>query len=626
MPATPDQIRDELARREFAKVVWANRLGRGMDQFYVDWKDQIETNDRMYRGDWTLDWPDGTVEQAKPVIMNLTQVAIDDFGRLAMEVQPQIRCISKGDADKPQKRAMRREAIVKTYDAVNEIEEHNHMIALDLAQTGVGLEAVTYDEPNDGEDCYPRFTRIDPRGAYPRFVNNRLVDLIVVQRMEKELVGPAFDLDLANYFDGAELGKTVEVEVIDYYDSQAFSRIIGLVYGTRGMYVSGKPRIKTEKISASTPVAEVSRWDHNLGKPVIAWARLKTADGMFRGFFDQLKGATLTQNRILNLLITGAEQFVYAPFIEYDIDNPNDPPGPKTVYHGRSADARMMRVPNSGMPPEVVFALQYLERQARAGANYPESRQGEVSQSIASASFVNSTMGNLTTMVKGGQKELANLWRRRNSLALEVDQKFCKGENKPLSISSGVFATYTPATDIDSYDNKVIYGAGAGLDALNKKAAIANDINLGIASKMTAREQSDYIEDEAGEANQIAKEKTEDAILARLLTDPNTGMAMLMHFAQLLSTGMDVLTAAAILASEAEDQQAAAQQAAMQAAGGAGGPSAPGTPIQPPVGMQTPAQMPEPSPAAPVLSTARPQPPAERPLPSLESMVSGAGM
>jgi hypothetical protein len=623
--ASAQQIQAELQRREFAKQVLVNRLGRGVDIYFTDWKTQVETNDRMYRGEWTLDWPDGTTEQAKPIVMNLSQTATDDFGRLVMEVQPQIRCASKGDDAKKQKRAYKREAILQTYAAQNDIEEENHWLALDLAQTGIALEAITYDEPEEGEDNYPVFTRIDPRGAFPRFVNNKLVDLIVVQRMEKELVSPAFDIDLTDYFEGGELGKTKEVEVIDYYDANSFSRVIVLIYaaGNAGSVASKK----TARATKDSPAALVSTWEHNMKKPCVTWARLKTADGAFRGFFDQLKGATLTQNRILNLIITGAEQIVYAPFFEWDIDNSNDPPGPKTVFHGRSKEAHMSRVNPGGANPEVFQVLEYLESQARAGANYPQSRQGEVSQSIASASFVNSTMGNLTTMIKSGQKEIGRLWQRRNRLALEVDKTFCTAGPKSLAIPSGSFSMYDPQSDIDSYDNMVIYGAGAGLDALNKKAAIANDVNLGIASKKTAREQTDYLQDEDGEAQQIAREKTEDAVLQRLLTDPTSGLAMVMHFAQLLQTGMDPLDAAATLASAAEDQQAqqlAAQQAASAGGGGAAGPPAPGTPVTPPVGMNTAegGSVPPGSPEAPIRSAAIPQPSANRRMPSLESMVA----
>jgi hypothetical protein len=618
--ATARQIQAELERRQFAKQVLVNRLGRGVDLYFSDWKDQIEVNDRMYRGDWTIEWPDGTVEQAKPIVMNLTQTATDDFGRLVMEVQPQIRCASRGDKGSKQKRAYKKEAILQTYAAVNDLEEENHWIALDLAQTGIALEAITYDEPDEGEDNYPIFTRIDPRGAFPRFVNNKLVDLIVVQRMEKELVSPAFDIDLTDYFEGGELGKATEVEVIDYYDASSYSRVIVLLSASgNSNTVAAKKKAKATKDS---PASLISTWQHDMGKPCVAWARLKTADGAFRGFFDQLKGATLTQNRILNLIITGAEQIVYAPFVEYDIDNPNDPPGPKTVFHARTKDGRMIRVPNGGANPEVFHVLEYLESQARAGANYPESRQGEIGQSIASASFVNSTMGNLTTMIKSGQKEVGRLWQRRNRLALEVDKTFCTQGSKSLAIPSGEFSDYNPQKDIDNYDNMVIYGAGAGLDALNKKAALANDVNLGIASKKTAREQTEYLMDEAGESQQIAREKTEDALLQRLLTDPNTGMAMIMHFAQLLVTGMDPLDAAAVLASAAEDQQAQQLAAQQAAAGGGGGtsPSAPGVAAESPIGMNTPPASPE----APVRSAALPQPSQARPLPSIESMV-GAG-
>lgn len=603
MAPTPQQIKGELDRREFAKYVLTSRQGRGTDQYFTDWKDRIDSNDRMYRGEWEQEWPDGIVEQVKPMVMNIFQTALDDFGRLVMEVQPQIRCVSKGDSDKQADRAYLREAILQTYAEVNDVDELNHQHALDLGQTGVALEAITF---NGDDPEYPLFTAIDPRGAYPRFANNRLVDLIVVQRMEKELVGPAFNIDLADEFDGTTLGRCTEIEVIDYYDSKSFSRVLVAYAGSKTM-------------ATMLDTAMISRWEHNLGKPCVAWARLKSGDRGFRGFFDQLKGSALAQNRIVNDVLAGIEQMIYAPFQSYDVENDTDPPGPRTIYRRRSPEGGMTRVQAGGFNPEVLNILSYLERQTRAGANYPESRQGEVSQSIASASFVSSTMGNLTTMIKGAQKEIGRLWRRRNSLAFEIDEKFGAPGPKPLLITTGDFSTYRTSDIGGDYSNSVVYGAGAGLDALNKKAALAQDVGLGITSKKTAREQTDYQIDPRGEEQEIEKEAVVQGLMQRLLTDPNVGTDLLMNFAQLLAAGKSMLEAAAILAASQEQERAAQQMAQQQAAAAA--PGAPGIAPEAPMGMQNPEMLPG-APPTGVIGPGRPQPAEARPLPTLESMVA----
>jgi len=246
--------------------------------------------------------------------------------------------------------------------------------------------------------------------------------------------------------------------------------------------------------------------------------------------------------------------------------------------------------------------------------------------SIASASFVNSTMGNLTTMVKAGQKEIARLWRRRNTLALEIDEKFCSKGQKPLMITSGDFSTYSTSDIGGDYSNMVVYGAGAGLDALNKKAAIAQDVNLGIASKKTAMEQTDYITDPQGEAQEIEKEAVTTALMQRILTDPNVGTDLLMNLAQLLAAGKSLLEAASIMAATQEQERVMQQQMAQAGAGPGGIGAAP----EAPMGMQNPQGIPGPG-AIPSFENpqggtgpgpGRPQPAATRALASLEDMVN----
>lgn len=588
------EVLAELNSREYGKYVYSGRWDRGGDDFFSRWKDQIDENDHMYRGEWTHLWPNGVAEQVKPVVTNLNQVALDDLGRLTVEVLPQISCDPGGNTQDLIEEAYLRQATLYTYSFVNDAEALNHLEGLDLGQTGLALESVAMYPDDD----YPTFTRIDPRGAYPRFFNEQLIDCVVVQRLPIDMAKAAFRDELAEYFESDEVSRCKVVEVIDWYDTTNVVRVLSL-YDDK--------QISRDKGFASN-VTNV--WEHGAvnqqKKPCIplAWGKMKTGDGAFRGLFDQIKGVSMAQNRLLQLAVSYSEQLVYSPFFAFDIENDKDKPGPSTIYRGRSENAKMIRIPPAGTNPEVFSIMEYLERQARAGANFPAQRGGEVHQSIASASFINSSLGSLTTMVKAVQKEVARLWQRRNALALMFDEKVSAASGKSdvektLHVTSGEFRSYKPSQIKGRYVNRVTYGAGAGLDALNKKQALAQDVTLGLASKETAREQTDYMLDPGGESQKVAKEMVSEAILQRLLTDQQVGADMLMRFAMLLETGMSVTKAAAELASDAEQERVAREAAAQAAAASAGTPpGAPGAAAEAPAGMQNPAGMPAGPPGA----------------------------
>ena len=570
-------IQDELSRREGAKYILSTRHGRGDDKYYSDWKTRVTDNDMMYAGDWETQWPDGVSEAVKPIIVNLHQTGLDDLGRLVVEVEPQIRVNPAGQKEEQVDRAYKVESILRTWDIENDVEELNHEHALNLGQTGLAFEAISVDR----ETGLPFYTKLDPRGCYPRFHNGRLIDLIVVSRVDRDMVAPAFDINLESYFDTTTLNGMAEVEVIDYYDTEKVVRVVA------GYAASNSGKATGQALGSDV----VNVWRHELSSIPVAWGRLKTGDGAFRGIFDQVKGIALTQNRVVNLETSYAEQLVYSPFFAIDVDNDTEPPGPRTIYRGRSPESRMQRVAPAGANPQLFGLMEILERYSRSAASMPASRAGEVQQSIASASFVNSTMGILTTMVKSVQKEVARLWRRRNALALECFEKYGgideSGDTQsyPLEVISGQFSDYTKADIQGRYQNTVRYGAGAGLDALNKKQAVAQDVALGFTSKETAMEQTDYLLDISGEKRKIAGETVEDALTQRMLTDPNIGVDLLMRMALLLRTGMTFLEAAAELAAD-EEKERAERMAAEQAA--AAGPAAPGVAAELPPGVQNP--------------------------------------
>src|SRR5206468_12619878 len=134
-------------------------------------------------------------------------------------------------------------------------------------------------------------------------------------------------------------------------------------------------------------------------------------DEGFRGMFDQMEGPLIARNTILQYMSEYIESMVHSPFEEKGIINSEDLPGPFTVYHHEPGEKEsFMRRVAPAAPAGSVFGLvQYLESQASGEAVQPPARQGTVQQSIASGSFVNSTLGRLTTVIEELQELMADL-------------------------------------------------------------------------------------------------------------------------------------------------------------------------------------------------------------------------
>lgn len=573
---------------------------RNRSRTFETWKTRVDALDDLYNGDFSTIFPDETEKQEAAKIMNLVQVGIDDLARLAAETQPQTRCAKRGEEESDEHEARMRAGALDTHWAANEGEDNlDTQLGYDLAGPGGAFVAVTFDK--DVSD-YPIYTQLDPRGCYPNIVRGKLVDLIVVTRMKARDAERIYGFSL---FDGpdAVFGEqeqalsTDEVELIELYDDQQVISTIATVRRS-GSYASVLGSDKGSEIGAGKIV---KTWNHNLGVTPVGWSKMSALDNEFRGAFDQVKGIMLAQNRIVQLMLDYAEQMVYSPFESWDVENDDESPGPTTVYRLRSREGFMRRVSPAGSQPMLFEILTYLERQGRSGAAYPAQRQGEVNQSIASAAFVSSTLGQLTTQIKAVQKQKAALRRRCNVIALMIEERFLDF-SKPLLVPVGDVATYKPTDVIKGvYQNRVVYGAGAGLDAINKKIAVSQDVQTGMVSKRTAREQIDYIDNVEGEEMQIAMEQAFEIAFEKLKMQ--APVSTLMQFVGLIDQGMHPAKALATLAPIMEQVEAHAQQAQQSppAAGGGPAPSAPpaGPPMAPGIpGGQRPEGPTQPVPAA----------------------------
>lgn len=551
------------ASREREQYILDARDERVNEDWITDWKQRTAAIDNLAAGNLAVAFPDENVKDLPPAVMNIVEVGLTETARLTAEAAPTLRSEPESDADDDVLKAYKREAAGQTHWIANHGEESIvPYVTLDHAATGLAFVAVSPGNTKRGM-IYPKFTVIDPRGTVPEFVNDELVTLLVVTRMQRRQLARFLGED-EGVFSETELTKCTEVELLQWYDDEMVQCQVALKDSFGNAYAA-----------AAVPSKD---WVHGLGEIPVGFMRNPTHDRAFRGYFDQIKDVFLNQNRIFQLQVDYADQQVYSPWLAIDIENDTDPAGPNTIYRGRSEMSRMQRVAPAGSNPQLFALLEYLSRNARGGIGMPETRQGEVGVSQGSASFIHATQGQLTSQIKHGQRGLARLRRDLHRLAAKVDRKDMN-TTKPLLIASGRFGTYKPSELWRPVENfTVTYGAGAGLDAVSRKQAVAADISIGLASIETGMEQTDYILDVPGEIQKKQKEQVEAALLQRLITDPQVGSDLLMRLLERMYLGKRIGEAAQELAS-IEEQARVEQQAAAGAPAGGGAPPQEGAPV-----------------------------------------------
>lgn len=470
---------------------------------YLDWKKRIEDYRMYYRGDYLVDLPSQFAQVDLPKIANFVQVAADDIARMVNENHAVIRVTAESDEEPDEKNAILKEHVLSGYWSSSGMDYEIPVLAHDLAGTGFAAIAIEEDPEGEYGVC---MRRLNPKNCFPVIHNGKLLSLLNVGYYTPEAAAQILGVPALKK--PRLTGRDASVEIIDFYQKDKTTRTI--TWST----VDSDGKRKAQPKASDVYSVTVNKID----EPMVAACWVKTADGAFRGLFDQVGPAVKAMNRILHLELDYAAEGVYSPFLEYDVENIKEKPGPQTIYRASSKDAFLERVEPAGSHPDLEWLMQFLEKQIRAGISYPGQRQGNVSQSIGSAAFVDSTMGQLATTVKSLQYEIGDMRFRAGKIAAKLD-KVIGGQRKLYSPYEGV-KQYNPETlwKDENYQHRVVYGSGAGLDALNKKVAVLQDVGAGITSLKTAREQfSDYIPEPGSEEAQIDFETMKMAYTERLV-------------------------------------------------------------------------------------------------------------
>jgi hypothetical protein len=501
---------------------------------------------RLARGDWS-DFPQFADIGADPWIENPIKNGIRDIANLASEAQASVVFTPKGDGVTAEKGALVRGAIERTIWEKNRGHRYERLWYMDAIMAGFMVAALYKSKRSP----YAQFVRLDPEMCYPEVRNGMLSNLLYTETIKKREAArmyPEFNLDAEDWSDQ-------ECQLVDYYDDKVVVKALLL---TQGGKISPDNRAQSAFI--------VDEWEHGLDCAPVAFEQLDSEDGAFRGIMDQAAGPTLARNSVVKYLIDYMESMVHAPFKERGVMNGTQAPGPDTVYHldRNDPNSDISRVAPAAPAGAVFGLIQYLEGQTNNETVQPESRVGNVKQSIASASFVVQTQGRLTSVVKELQDMMQGLRAQITEVSFAIEEKWLD-EEKPLVLPIGKKYTYKPSADIAGWCYNIVqFGAAAGLDRLQADQRILQHLGAKLISRETGRQQLDYIANPMEEQNKIDAETVADAIMQRWAADPQTPLDILLEMNDLQQQGKTLGEAI----TEVRQKVAEAQQAQQQGAPG----------------------------------------------------------
>jgi len=296
----------------------------------------------------------------------------------------------------------------------------------------------------DDEAKLPRIRIENPIGAYPEFDRyGRCVAFAKRYSMTLgELVSqfPEYDRELLGQ-EGYKQDLNATIEMVRYYDKDQ-----SIIY---------VPRRENLILSqAANP----------LGKMMVVVARKPSIDGELRGQFDDVLGIQLLRNRFALLAMEAAEKSVQAPIVLPQDVQELQLGGDAVIRTANPAGVRRVELT---LPQGAFTEQNILNQELRVGTRYPESRTGNISQSVVTGQGVQALMGAFDTQVKSAQAIFAATLRDIIQICFNVDEVIYPQEKTIRGVDSGspYEITYKPTKDIkNDYSADVRYGMLAGLN------------------------------------------------------------------------------------------------------------------------------------------------------------------
>ena len=523
-------------------------------QAHAEWKDRVTQVTRVINGDWFRVWPDLTREPLAPTVANTIELGVSHFAAIGGSMVPSVRVPVPHNESGPEgsRGAAKRERRLREIEANSNIHKLLAEWFGDYAGTGAAAAFVWADFTKSPEERSPVIHRLDPRHYYP-VVNpqGEVVECLVARKIhmyELERISPEIK---------TKMDSDSVVEEWYWFEQDRLRHMVVDVSPKGRKLNRGWTLTDVENPMGVVPVVEITR---------------PTFDGERRGMHDQTIHILRVQHHLMALTIERTEEEVYPAVAGYDVEG-IDSFGPGATMTYRSSEGRIDRFqPQSHF--DVKDLIQRLENQARFQSVYPQQLTGEPGASIASGRAIAASQGALDARLAQAHRDFEWFMSQVNDRVLRMDQFFCPGSKTIYGDNHDRKKPemFNPERDIaGAFEVSRSYGIGAGADAANREARLQLHLANGLISKKTARDELDFLEEDA-EEKQVQKEQMIMAVAQGIIATTAQGDVdgALIYFDLLNDPD---LTMEEVLVEFHKKKQEAAQAAAAAASegGGAGG-------------------------------------------------------
>jgi hypothetical protein len=532
--------------------------------------------DDAVRGDYKQVDPDadGVISRSP----NFIQVAMEDTAE-ASSLVPTLRVIPWKATATVKTAAIAMEKIGAGYLDTSKVE----LLLTDSVQDCEAFGLAAWVVWPDAEQEMPIIEKRDPRLCYPEpgFRPGDTTRRCMFARHVKYTQLPDdFQTKLKQFVYSNTAGSAsqilwndINVTLIEWFDEDEYS--------TFALYNSQIGLSGIGKAGSYIPV-ELDRQPNITGVcPVVIPART-SLDGEFRGQFDQVIGIVAGHVRLTALIMDYADQAVYSDIWVKDLIG--DMPYGGGAYIELGPNGAIGRVPPAVSSLDVQRDLQALQDSFHLGARWPKSRPGQVDQSIASAKFVEATVGTMNTAIRKYHMIMRRALEQALRICFHTDVKYFPGTKTAAGVLRNqefIFEYDTSTIDLKNRV-RVEYGLGLGRDPSQSAVLNIQYEGSGLISKEFVQENIEGLTDVEREKRRIDVQQLRDMAYAMLLQGLQSGQiphSALIAIAEAREGGEDIF---ALYKKYVVEPQASQAASAIPSGLGAGL-QPPGPPGQPPV-------------------------------------------
>lgn len=517
--------------RERERWIWESYSNR--NESHSDWRSEVKRYDEFLRGEWTMEFPDGSVERQRPRIENRVRTFVEDKSKIASQTFPSIRV--EAPNQRGSVRAGEREQLIQFYHQLSSTRVKMPLLFADQIGVGMAVLKVWPDFRKPVNERFPLFSRIDPRAVLPppNFeIGSEPEDIIVhrwhkVRSLKKMYPEKIESLRSARGKSKA-LSDTDELLVIEYYSDEWVAQV---AYRNDG---DG---------DGVTLFAAPNRVGRN---PVVLIPR-PTPDGRIRGQFNDILASLAAENRLENLKLDYVDRTVHAMILKKGMVGQNVEVGPDAIIDVPE-DGAIQFVTPPDMNPGIFRMGADLERHSRRGAVAPEARSGDIQASIISGTAIDALQGPLTTDVHALQQQMEWGLEQANEVAQLVDVTYCDTRKSIRGYAQGgqFRMTYVPSEVIkpDDLSNQVSYGVAAAGGAFNKIVMLQRAQQAGWVDPQTAAIESGLVDNWLQVQNRMDDSVSLDALRQGILARAAQGdLSALARWRQAKEEKVDVISA-----------------------------------------------------------------------------------